>query len=280
MNSTRKLLLVPLVLGLFLSGCRTVPITGRSQFLLLSEGYEIEMGAEAYAEILGKFRIVREPYLNAVVEKVGRRISAATGREEYDWEFRILDSKLKNAFCLPGGKVAVYRGILKLCKNEAGLATVMAHEAAHAIARHGGERMSQRLGLTVLLLALNIGIRESPDDERLGWNVAFGLVTTLGVVLPYSRAHEDEADHIGLIYMARAGYDPREAVAFWERFAKAGTGATLTFLSTHPSGDSRIAHLKKLMPQAVEEYRKARHQYGSGEALPLAEPGAETPGME
>jgi predicted Zn-dependent protease len=202
--------------------------------------------------------ISKDPAANALVQKVGKRIAAVAPLQGAQWEFVVFESKEANAFCLPGGKVGVYTGILPITKDEAGLATVLGHEVAHAVARHGGERMSEAMGLQ----ALGAGVDAATVNSKYhSLAVAgYGLGSQLGVALPYSRLQESEADHLGLIYMARAGYNPEAAVAFWQRFAdfnRQQGSQTVWFLRTHPLDEKRIEQLKTWMPQAKAEFKPA-----------------------
>lgn len=246
---------------LIIYACATVPITERKQLLLLPESVEIEMGTQAYREILAKGKVSEDPELNALVRRVGRRIALATGRSDYKWEFKVIENdKMVNAFCLPGGKVAVYTGILPMTKDETGLAVVMGHEVAHAIARHGGERMSQGLlvqtGLAVVQAAMG---RKDPGTIRQVTGL-LGAGAAIGIILPFSRKHELEADRLGLIYMARAGYDPRAARDFWVRMMKASKEKAKPpeLLSTHPADETRIRQIETWLPEALRYYEAAR----------------------
>jgi predicted Zn-dependent protease len=257
--------------ALVLCACARVDGTGRSQLMMTTPAEENRMGAAAYAEILASEPRCTDPAVIAFVERVGKRLAPMAPDKGFQYEFTVLQSSAVNAFCLPGGKVAVYTGILPYCANEAGLAAVMGHEIAHAIARHGGERMSQGQlseliggGLQQALATANV----TPTNANL-FVTAYGAGVKLGAILPYSRAHELEADRLGLMYMARAGYDPHEAVAFWTRFAALGSG-TPSFLSTHPASTDRAAALQALMPEALALYHAATLRHGAGEAVPAA----------
>jgi len=196
-----------------------------------------------------------------MIQRVGKRIAAVADRPDYRWEFTLIqDDKMVNAFALPGGKVAVYTGILPVAESEAGLAAVMSHEVAHAIARHGGERMTTGLLAQMGMTALNVGLAvkgEDPETIR-AFNTAYGLGAQFGVLLPFSRNQESEADHIGLILMARAGYDPKEALGFWQRMAETKKAAAPEWLTTHPGDATRIRQLRALLPEAEKEYRRPR----------------------
>ncbi len=259
-----------LIAGVFWGCVRQTPITGRKQVLLMPKSQEISLGIAAYQDVLKNETLSTNPHYIEMVNRVGKRIALATG-EQYDWEFKVIASDVQNAFCLPGGKVAVYEGILPICENEAGLAVVMSHEIAHAVARHGGERLSQGMMVNGAKKAVAWVTQDLEETNRQITLAAFGVVTEVGFILPYSRAHESEADAMGLVYMAKAGYDPSEAPRFWKRFAAASAGAEKPpeFLSTHPSDDRRANDLEAQLPQAMELYREAAAQYGLGQAIPI-----------
>jgi predicted Zn-dependent protease len=249
------------LLLLALPACSKAPYTGRDQLLLLSEGAELSMGAQSFRQLMKKNheKISRDPAIIGHVQRVGERIARASGKN-YKWKFVVIkDDKTPNAFVLPGGKVFVYTGILSITLNEHGLATVLSHEVAHATARHGGERVSQTLLVNAGLAAVQIGL--SKEGSRMSAQVmaALGAGVSVGILLPFSRLHESEADRIGLIYMAKAGYDPRRAVNFWKRMAaqarKSGGGRPPEFLSTHPSGATRISQIQRWMPEALRYYK-------------------------
>jgi len=247
------------LLAVVLSGCNTVPVTGRSQFNLMSPGQEAQLGLTSFDQLKKETPISKDPAANALVQKVGKRIAAVADKDMpgAQWEFVVFDSKEANAFCLPGGKVGVYTGILPITKDEAGLATVIGHEIGHAVARHGGERMTEAMGLQLGGQILGETLSNSDPRTQAAVNVAYGLTTQVGVELPHSRAQESEADHIGLIYMAEAGYDPKQAVLFWQRFAdfnKQSGGSTPVFLRTHPADATRIQQLQVWMPEALALY--------------------------
>jgi len=249
-------------LGLLLAGCTTVPVTGRSQLNLLSPGQEMELGLTSFTEMKKQTPASPNAAANALVQKVGKRIAAVAGPDMpgAQWEFVVFESKEANAFCLPGGKVGVYTGILQISQDEAGLATVLGHEIAHAVARHGGERMSESMLLNLGGQALGSGVAAADPRWQAVAATAFGVTTKLGLALPHSRKQESEADEIGLVYMARAGYDPDAAVQFWQRFAAYNQqqgGGTPAFLRTHPTDEARIRRLKELMPRAKSEFRPA-----------------------
>ncbi|MBI3141109.1 MAG: M48 family metallopeptidase [Rhodocyclales bacterium] len=241
---------------LLLAACQTVPITGRSQLQLLSEREEVRMGFSAFEDVLKKEKVSQDPQLNERVTRVGSRIAAATGKTEYQWEFKVIDNdKMVNAFCLPGGKVGVYTGLLPVAKDDAGLAAVIGHEVAHAVARHGGERVSQQLVVEGVVAAAAISARDPRKADLYAG--LLGLGATVGVLLPYSRLQESEADRLGMIYMAKAGYDPRAARDLWLRMAEAGKGKPKPpeLLSTHPADSTRIRDIERLLPEALPYYR-------------------------
>ncbi len=231
-----------------LAACAEAPLTGRQQLILLPESQDAEMGLQAYQQILDESKVAKDPELDRRVQEVGRRIAKVSPHPEWDWQFTLLDNDEPNAFALPGGKVGVNTGLFKVAKNDAQLAAVLAHEVAHAIARHGAERMSQGLLAQGLSTAVGIG------TGNAGYAQMAAQAATLGIILPYSRTQEAEADHIGLFYMAEAGYDPREAVALWRNFESLGGAGQPEFLSTHPAPGSRIENLEALMPEALEVY--------------------------
>jgi len=247
----------PLIVATLLGAvaCQTVPLTNRPQLLLIPEGTEIQLGLSSYQEILQKARVSHDPALNEQVTRVGTRIAEATGRTDYQWEFRVLEDKQANAFCLPGGKVAVYTGILPITRDDAGLAAVLGHEVSHAIARHGGERLSQQLAVQGGLLAVQgaLARRDAPTVQLVA--AALGAGATVGVLLPWSRLQESEADHLGLIFMAKAGYHPSAARDLWVRMASLGGPRQPEFLSTHPAPQTRIAQIEAWIPEALQYYR-------------------------
>jgi predicted Zn-dependent protease len=249
-----------LIGGLFLvcaafSGCQTVEYTGRSQVNLISDSQEKQLGSEAYKDILKKTPVSNRSDWQAQLQRVGKRIAAAADRPDYQWEFTLLQGKEVNAFCLPGGKVAFWEGIMPIAQDDNGVAVIMGHEVAHALARHGAERMSQTMGAQLLGQVL-VGLANPSFAEEFAQ--LYGLGASVGVILPWGRAQESEADHIGLILMAKAGYDPSAAVGFWQRMSKVQQGGQpLEFLSTHPSDETRIDQIKQWLPEA-QKYYKAR----------------------
>jgi predicted Zn-dependent protease len=273
MHAVSKRVIAVIALGLVmplvsLTGCETNPYTGRSQFLMTSVSDEMQMGAQAYNQVKSdpKMRPSQDPREIEPVKRVAAHIIEAAKRSKYgemarqfQWEVTVFkDDKTANAFALPGGKIAVYTGIFPMAKTEAGLAAVMGHEVVHALARHGAERMSQgqaaSIGVQVLGTAAGVGTGNAALGQAT--MAALGVGAQVGVLLPFSRKHESEADYIGILLAADAGYDPRESVALWERMARmSGGGAPAEFMSTHPSNDTRIDQLKKWMPEAMTIYQ-------------------------
>ena len=248
------LLLFAVVLGF---GCQADEYTGRSQVNLLSEGDEKKLGDDAYEEILKKTPVSKNQAWQAQLKRVGQRISAAAAKPEYQWEFNLLQGSEVNAFCLPGGKVAFWEGIMPIAQDDNGVAVIMGHEVAHALARHGAERMSQEMGAQLLGQVLSVGVGMVNPGYTEAFSQLYGLGVGVGVILPWGRAQESEADQIGLILMAKAGYDPAATIGFWERMAKAQKGGKPPeFLSTHPSDETRIAQIKKWLPDAMKYYKK------------------------
>lgn len=247
--------------------CATVPITGRQQLDLVPDSQIMAMSYQQYAEFLKDSRISRDQQQTALVKKVGEDIQRAvegyfaqnnlgSQLSGYAWEFTLVDSAEVNAFCMPGGKVVIFSGILPLTKNAEGLAVVIGHEVAHAVAKHGNERMSQGLLQQLGGMALAKALEEKPQQTKQLWMTVFGLGSQLGVMLPYSRLHEHEADKLGMIFMAMAGYDPAAALDFWQRMSQGSGPKPPEFLSTHPSDESRIANIKALLPEVSKYYKK------------------------
>ena len=249
--------------GLLLAGCTTVPVTGRHELNLLPADQEMQLGLTSFDQVKKDTSVDRDPARNAQVDRVAKRIAAVAGKDlpNAKWEFVVFDSKEANAFCLPGGKVGVYSGILPITKTDAGLATVLGHEIGHAVAHHGASKMSEAMAMQGLgeLSGAAIGSSKYAQYQSLFMS-AYGVGSQLEG-LHYSRTEESEADHIGLVYMARAGYDPREAVTFWQRFAeyssKQGGSSTPTLLRDHPVDAVRIKQLQAWLPEAQAEYAKS-----------------------
>lgn len=257
-----------LIIAFSLVACQKVPITGRKQISLVPESEMIQMSLTSYREFLSKNPPAPDSDPNTIlVKKVGNNIAQAVetfmkGKglasrlKGYKWEFNYVNDKAVNAWCMAGGKVVVYSGLLPVTQTENALACVIGHEVAHAIARHGNERMSQGLLVQGGSLALQVALSEKPQSTQDLFYQSYGIGSQLGL-LKYSRVHESEADKMGLIFMAIAGYDPNESVAFWERMANIGVGnQPIELLSTHPSDATRIADIKKFLPQAMKYYKK------------------------
>lgn len=244
---------------LFLQGCYTVPVTGRSSLIMTSISSEKALGLEAFNTYKTNSVVLTDYAINNRVKTIGQRIAKVAEEDtpgmEWEWEFVVFDdSETANAWCLPGGKVAVYTGILPYAKNDAQLATVMAHEIGHAVARHGVERMGTETMVSAVGSIIGSSVSEANADAVLA---AYGVGSSLFVTLPFSRDDEYEADQIGMNFMARAGYDPNEAIKFWENFMAAGGSSVPEMLSTHPSDANRIAKLKTYLPANEELYKKA-----------------------
>ncbi|GAA4371395.1 M48 family metallopeptidase [Hymenobacter saemangeumensis] len=250
----------------FLTACTTVPITGRRQLSLVSDSEINSLAATQYREVIAKGPLSTNAQYNAMVKRVGQRIQVAVEsyfRQQnaseqlagYQWEFNVIqDDKQQNAWCMPGGKVAVYTGILPITQDENGLAVVMGHEIAHAVAKHGNERMSQGLVQQLGGSALSVALQNNAPVTQQVALQAFGVGSTLGL-LKYGRNQESEADHLGLIFMAMAGYNPDGAIGFWQRMEAKGGAAPPEFLSTHPSSGTRIADIQRELPNARKYYK-------------------------
>jgi len=256
-----------LIFTVLLAGCATVPLTGRRQLSLVSPSEMVTLGAQSYEQFLGQSRLSEDVQEKRMVQDVGTKIALSAEKfmrehgmeaelEHYQWEFNLIEADtIVNAFCMPGGKVAVYSGILPVAQGENGLAVVMGHEVAHAIANHGGERMSQLLLAQLGGMALSQAVKEQPEKTQQLAMLAYGLGANVGVLLPYSRKHESEADRIGLILMARAGYDPHVAIPFWQRMNEQGGERPPEFLSTHPAPERRIRDIGDQIPEAMKYYQ-------------------------
>ena len=269
MRFTRRIP-VWLLSALLLASCARVPITGRSQFVLVGAGEVNKLSFDAYQDFMKKNKVSTNAEQTAMVKRVGSRIATAVeefcARENcadrlagFAWEFNLVESKDVNAWCMPGGKVVIYTGILPVAQTEAGLAVVMGHEIAHAIAHHGAERMTQNLATQYGLAIVDGALEGQTENTRALVKVVAGAGAQLGVLLPFSRVHESEADRLGVTFMAMAGYDPREAPRFWQRMTeKSQGGQPLEFLSTHPSHATRIADLTRWAEEAVPHYEAAK----------------------
>lgn len=260
-----------LFITLVLTGCALNILTGRKQLNLVSESEMQLMATDQYNTFLSENKVLNSGSSRdaATVDRVGARISRAITKyfetqgessllEGYKWEFNTIESKEINAWCMPGGKVVVYTGLLPVTGNEAALAIVMGHEIAHSVARHGNERMSQAMVQQLGGMALQVALAQKPQETQNLFMTAYGIGSTVGAVLPWSRQQETEADQYGLIFSAIAGYDPREALPFWQRMAAAGGGAPPEFLSTHPSDATRLRKLEQFMPEALKYYNAAK----------------------
>src|SRR6266568_7145326 len=239
------------------ASCETVPYTGRSQLQLMSPAQESQMGVQAFQQTLAKSQLSGNAVASEMVTRVGSRIAAVTGHPEYQWEYRLIqDDKQANAFALPGGKVAVYTGILPITRDDSGLAAVLGHEVSHAIARHGGERVTQTLLVQMGLAATQVALARNDPAAVQQVTALLGAGATVGLLLPWSRAQESEADHLGLIFMAKAGYDPHAALDLWNRMAEAAKGRDRPpeYLSTHPSEATRIKQIEAWIPEALQFY--------------------------
>ena len=262
MKQTRRrfwsLGMAALALSVFLVSCVTNE-AGRRQLMLVSSSEITQLGLNSFEQMKTNMPISKDPAANDLVRRVGERIKSVVSLPDAKWEFVVFESKEANAFCLPGGKIGVYTGILPITKDEDGLATVLGHEVAHATLEHGRERMSR--GMALNMVGKGLGSLVNATDPR--WTTAFGQLygvgSQVGLELPHSRDQESEADHRGLIYMAKAGYDPEASVAFWQRFAEyikqAGASSTPAFLRTHPLDEVRIKQLKEWMPEAKAVYK-------------------------
>lgn len=249
-----------------LTQCQTVPLTGRQQVAWIPDSELNTMSFTQYQQVLQETPLSKNRAQTNMVKTVGNKIKTAVETylnetnqskllEGFQWEFNLLEDPTVNAWCMPGGKVAFYTGIMPICQDEAGVAVVMGHEVAHAIAQHGNERMTHGLIQQAGGVALAIAVKDKPAETQNLFMTAYGVGTTLGGMLPFSRQHESEADELGLIFMALAGYDPHAAPEFWKRMSGQGGQQPPEFLSTHPSHDTRISNLNKAMPKAMKYYK-------------------------
>lgn len=261
-------MLIMCVLVLLAAGCSEVAISGRKQLNFVPGSTMNSMSFKSYSEFLSQHKLSTNAGQTQMVKRAGARIQKAVedycaqnGIEDqltgYEWEFNLVEDPNVNAWCMPGGKVVVYTGIMPVAQSEAGLAVVMGHEIAHAFAKHGAERMSQQLIVQMGGVALSTALDKYPEQTQNLFMQSYGVGTQVGILLPYSRTHESEADHLGLVFMAMAGYDPGEAPVFWERMAAQSSGtAPPEFLSTHPANETRIQNLRNLLPEAMTYYRQ------------------------
>lgn len=263
------LLIVPLLIALAVMAYQyfgaetfTNAETGERHRVGMSTEQEAELGLQAYQDVLEHEHAVTSGPELEMVKRVAAKLAAATGTQgaDFDWRVSLVDSPEQNAFCLPGGKIVVYTGILPIAGGEAGLATVMGHEMAHATSRHGAQRVLQQQIAQTAMIGAQVSLSDMDPNQRAGIMAAIGAGAQYGVLLPFSRDHESEADKIGLHYMARAGYDPHEAVTFWERMSQMSQGRSPPeFASTHPSHETRVRDLQEEMPRAMQEFQAAKH---------------------
>ncbi len=262
MKTIKFLLLGALVLSF---SCSSVPMTDRKQFIAIPNSQMLALSADSYSQVLSEIPVSDNMAYSESVRKVGADLTAAVAEylkmqglesriEGFDWQFNVLISEELNAWCMPGGQIAFYEGIMPVCGDDNGIAIVMGHEIAHAVAQHGNERMSQQLLINMGGLALSEALKTKKEETQQLALAAFGVGSTVGVALPFSRTHESEADELGLYFMAMAGYDPQTAPSFWERMEASGGSRPPEFLSTHPDPSNRIAHLMEIMPKALEYY--------------------------
>jgi len=260
-----RVFLPSLLLLVLAAACSSVPGTGRSQLNFMSAGQEMKMGAQAYTEMLANERVITTGADAEMVRRIGERIARAavdllpeSDAKRFRWEFALIDSPdTANAWALPGGKTAVYTGLLGITQDEDSLAAVMGHEIAHATSHHGAERVSTNMLLQLGMLGASFSMKDMDAGERDGFMMALGVGANVGVTLPFSRSHESEADEIGLMLAAHAGYNPEAAIGLWGRMGAASSGAPPEFLSTHPSPDTRMERLRALMPEANKLYQAA-----------------------
>jgi predicted Zn-dependent protease len=258
-----------LVLSIFCVGCATVPVTGRKSLALLPESELASMSLSSYQQMLKDAELSTDKAQIAQVTRLGERLAGATHAylqahghttEGLDWEFNVIkDDETANAFAMPGGKIAVYTGILPIAQNDEGLAVVMSHEIAHVIAKHGNERMSQGMLTQLGGMGLSVAMRNKPAATQNIFNTSYGLGSQVGLMLPYSRMHESEADHIGIVLMAIAGYNPEASIGFWQRMDKEGDRPP-QFISTHSTPERRVQNLKEKMPEALAIYKKQQQK--------------------
>jgi len=237
------------------------PETGRKSHVAMSTREEALLGLQSYQQVLAQSESIDSGQELEMIKRVASRLASATGKAgaDFEWQVSLIRSSQINAFCLPGGKVVVYTGILPIAQNEPALATVLGHEMAHATSRHGSQRVLEQNLAQTALIGVAMSLSDMDYDKQRAVMGALGAGTQFGVLMPFSRKHESEADAIGLLYMARAGYDPRESIRFWQRMENAGGAQPPEFLSSHPSHGTRIQQLEVEMPKALEEYNKSPH---------------------
>ncbi len=267
LNLLPLLIAAAVVLFYFMRAERFVnPETGKTELVAFSPEQEAQLGLQTLQQVVAQSRVVRSGPEVDVVRSVAERLVQVVDEnsKRFDWVVLVVDDPQMNAFCLPGGKIVVYTGILPICQNEAGLATVMGHEIAHATLRHGGQRVFQSNMVQIALVGIQSSIANMPIEEQRKLAGLLGAGVQFGMILPFSRKHELEADAIGLKYMARAGFDPRESVKFWERMAQASRNQKPPeFMSTHPADATRIEQLESLMPEAIREYEQSKIRMGN-----------------
>ena len=264
----KQLIILAISFSVLFVSCSTVPITGRSQLSLIPDSEMLAMSFQQYDQFLDESKKSNDREAVEMVQRVGKNIQHAVEKfmkekkisdrlEGYNWEFNLIESDQVNAWAMPGGKVVVYTGILPVAQDDTGLAVVLGHEIAHAIAEHGNERMSQELLRQAGAVSLMVAMNNKPTQTKALWLGIYGAGTQLGIMLPYGRTHESEADHLGVIFMAMAGYDPHAAPDFWQRMSANREGeAPPEFLSTHPSDETRMKDLKSWIPEAMQYYKK------------------------
>lgn len=257
-----------LIISVFCASCATVPLTGRRQISLIPSETMLSMSYARYREFIDENKLSDDAAQVKRVKSIGQRIQGAVEQymadsglghrlENYRWEFNLIENEQANAWCMPGGKVVVYTGILPITQDDNGLAVVMAHEIAHVVAEHGNERMSQGLIASLGGLAISAALQSKPEQTKQLWMGVYGAGADYGILMPYSRIQENEADHLGLIFMAMAGHDPNAAVAFWKRISESKEAKRIPeYLSTHPSDKTRIENIERRIPEAMRYYRQ------------------------
>ena len=267
MKRIKYLISALIISSIIILSCSTVPLTGRSQLNMIPSSEMLSMSYQQYDQFMKENKISTNQQAIGMVKRVGTNIKGAVEKymaqnnlsenlKGYNWEFNLVEDEQANAWCMPGGKVVFYTGILPITQDEMGIAVVMGHEIAHAIAEHGNERMSQQLLQQAGAVGLMVAMKDEPAETQAIWLSVYGVGSTVAVMLPYSRTHESEADQLGLIFMAMAGYNPNSAVDFWQRMAAKGGDSPPEFLSTHPSYETRINDIKKWLPDAMKYYNK------------------------
>jgi predicted Zn-dependent protease len=263
----RRVSFLLILLMILFESCYKVPVTGRHQFRMLPESMLLSMSLTAYNDFLRQNPPMPASHSDAArVKTVGNKMAqtvdhylATNGfkkvRKNFKWNFELVNNPSVNAWCMPGGKIVFYSGIMPLVQNDAGIAVIMGHEMAHAVARHGNERMSQQIALYMGGISMAVAMNDKPEETRNLFLAVYGVGGVVGS-LAYSRKHEYEADKIGMVFMAMAGYDPEEAIRFWERMQAYSSGAQIPqFLSTHPHHQNRIVEMKKFLPKAKKYYK-------------------------